>query len=67
MTTEHEHAMAERVRQACIEAALAAYEDASISGLCAEGALEVAISAVRGIDLDVLLGATQDTDERLGD
>jgi len=63
MTTEHEQAMAERVRQACIEAALAGYEDASMSGLCAEGALEVAISAVRGIDLEPLLNASQGSDD----
>ena len=43
------------VREACIEAALAGYEDASISGLCGEGALEVAISAMRRLDLNETL------------
>lgn len=46
---------AEKVRNACIEAALDGYEDASISGLCGEGALEVAISAMRRVDLGTLL------------
>ena len=39
----------EAVRRACIDAALAAYEDASASGLCAEGAFEAAISAIRSV------------------
>jgi hypothetical protein len=37
------------VRRACVEAAIAAYEDASVSGLCAEGAFEAAISAIRSL------------------
>ena len=41
----------EAVRQACLDAALAAYEDASIRGLCHEGAWEAAISAIRMLDL----------------
>ena len=44
-------ALAEAVRQACIEAALAAYEDAGISGLCAEGRWEAAIGALQSLDL----------------
>ncbi|HMA07116.1 MAG TPA: hypothetical protein VKP68_04620 [Ramlibacter sp.] len=43
--------VAEIVRQACIEAALAAYEDAGISGLCAEGRWEAAVSAMQSLDL----------------
>jgi quinol monooxygenase YgiN len=38
---------AESVRAACVEAALAAYEDASIRGVCHEGAWEAAVSALR--------------------
>jgi hypothetical protein len=41
----------EAVRQACIEAALAAYEDAGIAGLCAEGRWEAAISAMQALDI----------------
>jgi hypothetical protein len=49
--------LAARVREACIEAALAGYEDAAMSGLCGEGALEVAISAMRRLDLAAVLDA----------
>ena len=41
----------EAVRRACIEAALAAYEDAGISGLCAEGRWEAAVGAIQSVDL----------------
>ena len=46
---------AERVRDACIEAALAGYEEAAIAGLCGEGALEMAISAIRRLDMAEIL------------
>ncbi|MDH3316417.1 MAG: acetyltransferase [Gammaproteobacteria bacterium] len=39
---------------ACIQAAIDGYENASISGLCAEGAFEAAISAIRMLDLERL-------------
>ncbi|MDA3920137.1 MAG: hypothetical protein PF501_05585 [Salinisphaera sp.] len=62
MNTNDRLALAERVRTACIEAALAGYEDAAIAGLCGEGALEVAISAMRRVALADLTG-----DEPSGD
>lgn len=43
--------VAEVVRKACIEAALAAYEGAGISGLCAEGRWEAAVSAMQSLDV----------------
>ncbi|MFL5460459.1 MAG: acetyltransferase [Gemmatimonadales bacterium] len=43
--------MAERVRAELIRAALAAYEDAGVRGLCAEGAWEVAVDAMRKLEL----------------
>ncbi len=49
-----EHDIAEAVRMACIRAAIDGYENASISGLCAEGAFEAAISAIRMLDLERL-------------
>ena len=48
-------ALAESVRQGCIEAALRAYEEAGISGLCAEGRWELAIQALRCLDLDAVI------------
>lgn len=54
-------ALAERIREACIGAALEGYEDAAMAGLCGEGALEVAISAMRRADLAGVLAAHDDT------
>lgn len=48
-------ALAEQVRAACLEAALAAYEQAGIAGLCGEGRWELAIQAIRTLDLARLL------------
>jgi len=44
-----------RIRDRCIEAALQAYEDAGIQGLCAEGRWEAAVSALRKVELASLL------------
>ncbi len=49
--------IAEAVRRACVEAALEAYEDAQIRGLCREGAWEVAIEAVRSLDVAAVIAA----------
>lgn len=46
-----DHELMEAVRRACIEAALAAYEDAGMSGLCAEGRWEAAVGAIQSLDL----------------
>lgn len=51
----NERRLAEAVRAACIEAALAAYEEGGVLGLCAEGRWEYAISALRQLDVDALL------------
>lgn len=53
--TQSDLEIAERVREACLRAALDGYERAAISGLCAEGAWEAAIGAMRMIDLQTLL------------
>ena len=47
--------LAERVRKECIKSALSAYESASISGLCAEGAFEAAISAIQMLDIGAIV------------
>jgi len=51
---------AEATRQACIAAALAAYEDAGVLGLCAEGRWEAAISAMQSLDVKALAAAEGD-------
>lgn len=43
--------LAEQVRAALVEIALSAYEEAGVRGLCAEGAWEVAVGAMRSLDL----------------
>ena len=59
---------AEVVHQACIAAALQAYEDAGVSGLCHEGRWEYAVDAMRGLPLrplvQALLLAAEDEDGR---
>ena len=49
--------VAEALKRACIETALAAYEDAKIRGLCHEGAWECAIEALRSLDAEALAAA----------
>lgn len=47
--------IAEAIRAACAAAAARAYEEAGISGLCAEGRWEVAIEAIRHLDVEAVL------------
>ena len=47
--------VAHTVQTACIDAAQQCYEDAAMSGLCGEGALEAAIGAIRMLDLEALV------------
>ena len=47
--------LAELVRTACIKAALDAYEEGGILGLCAEGCWEYAISTMQQLDLQRLI------------
>lgn len=47
--------IAEAVRSACLNAALEAYQNAGISGLCGEGRWECAVEAIRELDLETIL------------
>lgn len=47
--------IAEAVRAACVSAAIAAWEDAGLQGLCEAGRWEVAVGALRSLDLTELL------------
>jgi hypothetical protein len=51
----------EAVRAACLNAALEAYEDAGIRGLCAEGRWEAALAAIRHVDLSAVLEPRADS------
>lgn len=55
LSDARERALAETVRQACIQTALDAYEEGGLAGLCAEGRWDMAIDALRTIRLDELL------------
>lgn len=46
---------AEIIREACIVAAKEGFMDASISGLCVDGAIEAAISAIQNLDLSKVI------------
>ena len=43
--------IAEEVRRRCVEAAVQTWEDAGIQGLCGEGRFEVAVGAIRALDV----------------
>lgn len=47
--------LAEAVREACLQAAIQAYENAGISGLCHEGRWELALQEIRSLELRLLL------------
>jgi hypothetical protein len=51
---------AHALRDALLRELLAAWEDAGIRGLCAEGRFEAAAGALRTIDLAALLAALRD-------
>jgi len=54
--------LAETVREACLCTLLQAFENAGISGLCGEGRWEIAVQALRSLDLRaVVAGFQQDT------
>jgi len=64
--TRHEderRRLARAVREACVQAALAAYEEAGIAGLCHEGAWECAVSAIRRLDLEPLVAGQAPPDK----
>lgn len=48
-------AVAEKIRAAFVETALNSYEDASANGLCAQGAWECAVDAMRRVEITDLL------------
>src|SRR5699024_4798699 len=59
MKSPNNQQIAEQVRQACIEAARQSFKNASMSGLCAEGAAEAAIGAIQALDLAAVIAEAQ--------
>lgn len=54
-TKNEVHRLAEAVRRVCIQAALDAYEQGGIAGLCEQGRWELAIDAMRALDVTRVL------------
>lgn len=55
--------IAEKVRSACVKAAKEGFRDASISGLCQDGAMEAAVSAIQTLDLNKIVSETKKSSE----
>ncbi len=51
MKVDQTYRLAQAVREACVRVALDAYEQAGLGGLCSEGRWEMAIDAIRALDL----------------
>lgn len=47
--------LAEFIRNRCIEAARDGFTEASMSGLCTEGAMEAAISAIQKLNIEEMV------------
>lgn len=47
--------LAKKVRDACIEAAGNGFQDAKMSGLCNDGAIEAAVGAIQSLDLEKIV------------
>lgn len=47
--------LVKRIREACLEAIVQAYEDAGMQALCADGRWEVAVGTLRTLDLTSVL------------
>lgn len=47
--------IAERVRRACLQAARDGFREASLSGLCLEGAVEAAVGSIQSIKLEEIV------------
>ena len=57
---EEKQRIAEAVKGACLKAALEAYQNAQISGLCREGAWDLAVDAMRSLNIEEVLNTLPD-------
>lgn len=53
--------LAKLVQQSCIQAAKEGFQDALISGLCADGAMEAAISQIQMLNLETIISKTDNS------
>lgn len=56
--------LAESIRHACLQAALTAYENAGVQGLCEAGRWEAAVGAIESLDVRRLAQALADAPVR---
>lgn len=54
-TDEQQRQLARRVHEACLRVVTEQYEQAASDGLCAEGAWEVAVTALRALNLEPII------------
>jgi hypothetical protein len=64
MVSEDKKIIAEKVQNACIKAAREGFRDASMSGLCSEGAIEAAISAIELLDIKKIVADEAEPNEQ---
>jgi len=57
--------LARAVREACIKTALEAYESAGISGLCADGRWEMAVQAIKTLDLGRVIAGFEEGEDKI--
>jgi hypothetical protein len=58
-TSDTPRKIAAATKRALVEIALQAYEEAGLSGLCAEGRWEVAIGAMRNYDVRKIVAGSE--------
>jgi pentatricopeptide repeat protein len=51
--------IAQTVRDACISAVKRGFQDASMNGLCKEGSIEAAISAIQLLDMEKIIAESR--------
>lgn len=61
--TKMKKEMAKKVRMACIKAAQKGFQDAAVSGLCMEGAIEAAVGSMQSLDLEKIIVEKTDQGE----
>ena len=65
ITLDEKRRVAEQVRDACLRAALDGYERAGLAGMCLEGRWEVAVDAIRGLDMNTVLQVSLNSEENM--
>jgi|AntRauTorckE6833_2_1112554.scaffolds.fasta_scaffold165227_1 hypothetical protein len=55
MDKRRELELAEVIRKACVKEATEGFRDASMSGLCMEGAMEAAVSAIQKMKIEKMV------------